>query len=85
MAVNKMDEKYTSLSNLKTKQTAKIYSVRGGQGFLRKLQIMGIKEGQNVRVISKQPFRGPLTIEVCGCQMTMGRGMAHHIIVEDVK
>ncbi|MCK4332649.1 MAG: ferrous iron transport protein A, partial [Thermoplasmatales archaeon] len=31
------------------------------------------------------PFHGPLTIEVRGSQMTLGRGMAQKIMVEVVQ
>lgn len=43
---------------------------------------MGIRNGKEIKVVSKQPFRGPLTVEVCGCQMTLGRGMARKIMVD---
>jgi len=33
-------------------------------------------------VLSKQPMMGPLTFSIANCQMTIGRGMAHKIIVE---
>jgi ferrous iron transport protein A len=46
---------------------------------------MGIREGQTITIVSKQPFRGPVTISVGSCQMTMGRGMAQKIIVDVVK
>ena len=62
---------------------AKIKSINGGQSFQKKLQVMGIRAGESIKVVSRQPFRGPLTIEVCGSQMTLGRGMAKRIIVEE--
>ena len=82
--VNSMHGQKTLL-NLSNKQRARILEVHGGHGFRRKLGAMGIREGQIVTMLSKQPFRGPLTISVCGCQMTLGRGMAHRIFVEDIK
>ena len=45
---------------------------------------MGIREGQIIEVISKQPFLGPLTIQVGKCKMTIGREMAHKILVEEI-
>jgi len=65
---------------MKTK--ARIVSVHGGHQFNRKMCIMNIREGQIVEVVSKQPFRGPLTIKVGNSELTMGRGMAQRIIVE---
>lgn len=52
--------------------------------FHRRLNALGIREGQIVRVVSKQPLMGPLTISIGNCQMTIGRGMAHKILVEEV-
>ena len=80
--VMSMDQEIRALAELHDNQCARIRSIQGGRGFYGKLQTMGIKEGQTIKVISKQPFRGPLTIQVCGCQMTLGRGMAQRILVE---
>jgi len=71
-----------SLSNIPNNKKARIVNVQGGVGFVRKLQVMGIRKGQEIKIVSKQPFKGPLTIEVCGSQMTLGRGMARKILVE---
>jgi ferrous iron transport protein A len=79
-----MDQEIRALTELHENQCARISTIHGGHGFLRKLHIMGIKEGQTIKVVSKQPFRGPLTIQVCGSQMTIGRGMAQRILVEVV-
>lgn len=80
-----MDKREISILYLPTRKKAKIRSIIGGHGFQKKLQVMGIRTGQEIKVISRQPFKGPLTIEVCGSQMTLGRGMAEKIIVEDVQ
>ena len=72
------------LTNLRQNQKAKIVRLEGGHGFQRKLRVMGLREGQTIMIISHQPFRGPLTIKTNGCQMTLGRGMAHKILVERV-
>lgn len=84
------------LAYLKKGKTGRIISIHGGHhggphgghhgghGFQRRLNVLGIREGQIVRVDSKQPLMGPLTITVGNCQMTLGRGMAHKIIVEEL-
>jgi len=73
-----------SLMNLSYNKEAKIIQIQGGRGFQSKLRVMGIREGQKIKIISRQPFRGPITISINGCQMTLGRGMAHRIIVEEL-
>lgn len=79
-----MHKKTISLTNLSLNKSAKIINLKGGQEFQRKLRVMGIREGQKIKTISKQPFKGPLTVTVNGCQMTLGRGMANKITVEEV-
>jgi len=74
-----------SILYLPIRKKATIKNIIGGQGFQKKLQVMGIRTGQKISVISRQPFKGPLTIQVCGSQMTLGRGMAEKIIVKDIK
>ena len=80
-----MDQQNKSLLDLSTNKKAKITSIDGGHGFQRKLQTLGIREGQEINVVSKQPFRGPITIKVCGSQMTLGRGLARRILVEEIQ
>jgi len=78
-----MTEKIKPLTDLKMNQSAKIVSMNGGHGFRNRLQVLGIREGQTVKILSKQPMRGPLTICVgSNCHMTLGRGMAQKIMVE---
>ena len=77
-------KKTKPLANLNSYQTAKITSIHGGYGFRRRLQVLGLREGRTLKVLSKQPLRGPLTISVGNCQMTLGRGMAHKIMVEEL-
>ena len=56
----------------------------GMHGLQRRLNVLGIREGQIVRVDSKQPLMGPLTISIGNSQLTLGRGIAHKIIVEEI-
>ena len=79
-----MDEKIKPLINLPQKKKAKIVSVQGGMQFTRRMCAMGLIEGQIIEIISKQPFRGPLTISIGNCKMTIGRGMAYKIYVEEL-
>lgn len=79
-----MSKKTMSLTYLNVNKDAKIVRIEGGHGFQNKLRIMGIREGQKIKIISKQPFHGPVTIALNGCQMSLGRGMAHRIVVEEL-
>ena len=80
-----MSQQDISLLHFPIDKKARITCIDGGRGFQRKLQVMGIREGQEIKIVSRQPFRGPLTIKVCGSQMTLGRGMAQKINVEEIQ
>ena len=92
-----MNERGIPLAHLKKGKTGRIIYIYGGghrgphgghhgghHGFNRRMCVLGIREGQIVKVDSKQPFMGPITITIGNCQMTIGRGMAHKIIVEEL-
>ena len=77
-----MDKQLKQLSQLSVDDIGRVYDINGGYGFQRKLNSMGIRKNQGIRIMSKQPFRGPITVKVCGCMTTIGQGMAQKIIVE---
>jgi len=79
-----MDKETKTLADLPKNKKAKIISIHGGQHFGRKMCVMNLRVGQTVEVLSKQPLKGPLTISVGSCKMTIGRGMAHKIYVEEI-
>ena len=91
-----MNRKEIPLVHLKKGKTGRIIYIHEGHhggphgrhhghhGFKKRLNVLGIREGQIVRILSKQPFMGPLTIAVGSSHMTIGRGMAHKIIVEEL-
>lgn len=73
-----------TLSELPVNKKAKIVKIHKGRHFHRRMCVMGLREGQTVEVISKQPLFGPLTISAGRCNMTIGRGMASKILVEEI-
>ncbi len=72
----------TSIAELKEGESGTIVDLAGGSAFQRKLRTMGIREGQAIKLVSKQPFGGPLVVEVNRRQTTVGRGLALRIIIE---
>ncbi len=72
------------LAHLQPRKKARIVSIHGGHHFCRRMCVMNLRAGQIIEVVSKQPFMGPLTISVGNCKMTIGRGMAHKIHVEEI-
>ena len=77
-----MDKKTKPLAHLHYDEEAKIIRIEGGYGLQNKLRVMGIREERLIRIISKQPLFGPITVAVSSNQITLGRGMAHKVIVE---
>jgi ferrous iron transport protein A len=71
----------TSIAELKEGEDGTIVDLVGGSAFQRKLRTMGIREGQTIKLVSRQPFGGPLVVEVERQQTTIGRKMAQRIIV----
>jgi len=79
-----MHNNIKKLSDLPIKRKAKIIDIHRGRTFHRRMQVMGLRIGQIVEVISRQPLMGPLTIAVGKSKMTIGRGVAHKILVEEI-
>ena len=79
-----MNKERMPLTYLPDNREAKIIRFEGGYGLQHKLGVMGVREGRIIKIISRQPLRGPLTVEVNGCQLTLGRGLAQKIIVEPI-
>ena len=92
-----MNKKIIALANLPIGKQAKIISIIsghhgrhhrgknfGGCNLNHRMGVMGVRKGQIIEVISKQPFFGPITISIGKCKMTIGRGMAHKILVEEL-
>lgn len=77
-------ENIKTLAELQHNTKARIADIQGGRGIHRKLQVRGITKGETVKIISRQPFRGPITIAIGNSQLTLGRGMASKILVEVV-
>lgn len=72
----------TQLAKVAEGKTAIIKRLDGGHKFQGRLRLMGIQEGKDVKVVTRQLAGGPIVIQVEGRQTTIGRGMAHKIIVE---
>lgn len=70
------------LTSLSKNQAAIIKGFIGGRHFQHKLRMIGIREGKEVKLLAAQPLMGPVVIEIDRRELTIGRRMAHHIMVE---
>ena len=67
-----------TLNNLAEDQRARVVTILGGSSLRQKLALRGISEGVNLKVIST---RGPVTVNIDGNIVTIGRGMAGKVKV----
>jgi Fe2+ transport system protein FeoA len=70
------------LSRLKRGERGIIKYLQGGFGIQRKMTSLGLIVGKKIKVLSAQPFRGPIVISIDNIKIAIGRGMANRIIVE---
>jgi len=61
-------------------QTGVITSIDGGRR--HHLTDLGLRVGKRVTVLTRQPFRGPVVIQVDQVTLSLGKGLAHKIKVE---
>ena len=63
-------------------QRGRVTDVRGGRGLRRRLVSMGIHPGAEVTMVDGASSGGPVIIGIGESRFGIGRGMAHHVIVE---
>jgi Fe2+ transport system protein FeoA len=73
-----------SLTKLSVGENAVIEEIKGGIDFKKRLESLNLREGKSIRKVSSAPFHGPVVIEVGGCKIAIGQGMASKIMVEAV-
>ena len=73
-----------TLDGLKAGDRARVLEIRGGRGLQRRLAHMGIHPGDIVSMAQSGVFRGPLLIEVHGCRIVLGRGVARRVFVAPI-
>lgn len=71
-----------NLIELKPKEIGRIIEIQGGIGLSRRLEVMNIRLGKNIKKITSNPLRGPIIIEIDQRKVAIGRGMAAKVIVE---
>ncbi len=71
-----------SLAELEVGKKAVIKEIRGGIGLKKRLESLNMRVGKTIKKISSAPFHGPVVVEIEGCKMAIGRGMANKVFVE---
>ena len=70
------------LTQMEAGESGVVAQIRGGFGFISRLEAMGVRQGKKIRKISSHFWRGPQTIEIDNLQFAIGFGMAQRIAVE---
>jgi len=71
-----------SLVKAEAGKSYRVVKIIGGYGMIRKLNLLGVKEGKTIKKISSQPMRGPVVIEVGESQVAIGYRMAARVTIE---
>lgn len=74
-----------NLSELPKQATARISKIADGHAAERYLHELGIRRGDQILMIRKAPFGGPIHIRCNGQDIALGRNLARHIFVEQAK
>lgn len=77
-----ISNRMVSVNELTVGTKGTITSVNGGYGFIRKLDVMGIRIGMEITVVSRQWMKGPVTIRFGNTDVALGYGMAGKILVK---
>lgn len=72
----------TPLASLSPGQVGRVVAVHGGHGVALRLRRLGLRPGAVVRTVGRGPWRGPVLLEVDGCRVALGRGLARRILVQ---
>jgi len=71
------------LDKLGLNESAVVHSIEGGHGVTGRLNSMGLHPGVTVSIVSMQPARGPVVVQVGGAnRLALGRGIARKVMVE---
>lgn len=73
-----------SLEQLPVGASGRVERLEGGFGFLQHVQDLGLRVGQMLRKV-QHAGSGPILIEFESQVVAVGRGIAHRIIVEELR
>ncbi|MEM3737660.1 MAG: FeoA family protein [Candidatus Bathyarchaeia archaeon] len=70
------------LVNMGSHRIGYVKRVEGGYGLQKRVCSLGIRVGKPIRIVTAGLFGGPIVVEIDGCRVALGRGVASKIIVE---
>jgi len=75
-------DSYLPLASLLPAQEGRLVAINGGHGVLLRLRRLGLRPGAQVRAVATGRWGGPVLVEVDGCRVALGRGLARRILVQ---
>lgn len=72
----------TTLDKIKSSSAVRIDHVDGGKFVQKRLQYLGIRCGDNIRIKRSSSLGGPILITANSSDIAIGRGLAKKIYVE---
>lgn len=79
-----MNNQLIDLVSLEEGLLAEVKKIIGGFKLQARLESLGIYEGVKIKKISKSLLKGPVIIEVKGCKVAIGYGMAKRMLVKKI-
>ena len=76
------DEQHVPLNRMEAGQSGVIALIQGGQGMIKRLDALGIRQGKRITKIGSIIMQGPVTIQVGNARVAIGFGMAKRIMVD---
>jgi len=73
---------YLSLASLRPAQEGTLVAIDGGHGLSLRLRRLGLRPGTQIRAVAMGRWGGPVLVEVDGCRVALGRGLARRILVQ---
>ena len=68
------------LSEMKYEEEGIVKTIE--EGFKEKVAGMGIRVGKEIKMLTKQPMKGPIVVAIDEARTSLGLGIARKIIIE---
>ena len=70
-----------NLSMVSAGESVRLVAIHGGHRMRKRLADLGLNIGMTMKVV-QNGGRGPLILAIKDSRLALGRGMAHHILVQ---
>ncbi len=71
------------LIDLDVEKEVIVEGIKGGISCQKRLEQLGLKKGQIIKIVNKSNFGGPILVEINGTKVAIGRGLASKIRVKE--